>query len=298
MARRQRYEHLEPGTRVRKAARLVLTVATRTTFACLEPALRGEVEAGIHDMRVNAKQLREGMRLFRPVYRRESIAPALAEVDALNDHLGLVRDADVLLEHLAELSEQTGLTADLQAVVASGRAQHQAALNRVLEQLAGEEFEQRLLTAIADERFGRHHAVAGQACRRFARSAISRRLNRVINRMEAVKGEDDGPGLHRVRVANKQLRYAIEPFLTVFDRRLTTAYHRVAELHSTLGDLHDLDVLAETLTQFAGSAREQEAAPLLEEVEETRRREYGRAFTFFGEESDTTFVRLVADAID
>lgn len=291
---------LDPDMRVRRAARLVLTAAAKATFSRLGAAERGEAEAGIHQMRVACKRLRESMRLFAPVYHRSEFKSILRLVDELNDHLGAVRDQDVLVDHVGLLGDlDAPLLKDLTAHLDARRQQYQEALNQELAKIRDERLPDRLGEIVVDGRHGRQHEVAGQRCRPFARAAISIRLDKVISRMKAVEGEHDAPGLHLVRVANKQLRYAMEPFVPIFDRRIEMAYHRVSELHTTLGDLHDLDVLRDTVADFAHEHnRAAEARPRLSILQGIRRREYGRAVTFFSEGSELTFVRLVADAID
>ncbi len=291
---------LDPDLRVRRAARVVLTAASRATFARLAAAEAGEAEAGIHQMRVNCKRLRETMRLFAPVYHRNEFKSILTLVDELNDHLGAVRDQDVLIEHVGLLGgSDAPLLADLIASLEARRESHQAALNAELAKIREERLPERLADIIVNGRHSRQHDIAGQRCRPFARAAISQRLDKVIVRLRAVAGEDDAAGLHRVRVANKQLRYAMEPFVPIFDRRIEMAYHRVSELHTTLGDLHDLDVLRDTVSEYAAEHhRTAEARPRLSILQGIRRREYGRSLTFFADGSELTFVRLVADAID
>ena len=293
-------ELLNPEMRVRRAARIILDNASQRTFDRLPDAAAGEAEAGIHQMRVACKRLRESMRLFRAIYHRREFVAILNLVDELNDHLGEVRDMDVLIEHTGLLNgEDAALIPDFVAHLAEQREKYQSALNVELAKIRDESLPQRLDQIIVDGRHGRQHKVAGQRCKPFARAAISKRLDKVIGRMKIVEGEQDAAGLHRVRVANKQLRYAMEPFVPIFDRRMETAYHRVSELHTTLGDLHDLDVLRDAIRQFAlDHERQDEAKPLLSVLQGIRRREYGRALTFFSEGSELTFVRMVADAVD
>ena len=97
-------EPIGPRTRVRRAAMLLLLESAESTFSCLPAARAGEAETGIHDMRVAAKRLRERMVLFQPVYKRRDYHGALDPIDALNDVLGVVRDSDVLTDHLGQLA--------------------------------------------------------------------------------------------------------------------------------------------------------------------------------------------------
>ena len=56
-------------TRVRRAARQFLLERFESMWDCLPAALAGDAEAGIHQMRVESKRLREAMRLFGKAYR-------------------------------------------------------------------------------------------------------------------------------------------------------------------------------------------------------------------------------------
>lgn len=254
-------------------------------------------------MRVACKRLREGMKLFCKVYRKGPFELAIQRVDNLNDHLGVVRDADVMVEHLHlfdKLSEPCAALATVfRHAVAGERVLALAELQPVLDSIEDDRFPGWLGSIFKDQRRGRKHAVAGQPLRRFARNTIGLRLDRVMRRLQAVQGEEDAIGLHRVRVANKHLRYAIEPFVELFDRRLQVAYRRVVELHGALGDLHDLDVLAETIQRLSRHDGDRPTAQvMLAKLDDWRGREVGRILTFLDADGQTAYVRGIADAID
>ncbi|MCC7494258.1 MAG: CHAD domain-containing protein [Fimbriimonadaceae bacterium] len=291
---------LTPRTRVRRAAAAILEQAVGDCFACLPAALAGEVEAGIHEMRVRAKKLRERMRLFRPAYHRLDFNAGLELIEQLNDRLGSVRDDDVFLIRLADLgSVAPDLVPALQAVAETSRSEHQQTLTTLLQQLAAETFEARLRKLIDEGRHTARHPVAGMTCRRFARTEISSRLGRVLCRMARVEDEEDTEGLHAVRVVNKHLRYAMEPFLGIFGKKLQQAFRRVVELHGVLGDLHDFDVLLVRLSKQAQKlGRSAEVEPLLSRVRELRRSEYERFLPYFNADGEATFARLISDALD
>ncbi len=286
-------------TRVRRAAVVLLGESIGGTFACFDAARAGEVEAGIHDMRVAAKRLRERMRLFQPVYRRREFQAALGRIDELNDVLGAVRDTDVLGEQLGVLAGSSPVVDALCAPLWSDRQGHQARLNAFLDALAGDSFAGGLQLLVREARHSAKHAVASQTCRRFARIEIGVRLSKAQRRVSEVSGEEDATGLHRLRVANKHLRYAMEPFLPIFGKGLQTAHKRVCELHSVLGDLHDWDVLSARLAKWARKAAEPgQLEPLQQATVEQRARCYQQVAALLGEGGQPICYRQIAEAID
>lgn len=292
---------LRPATRVRKAARLVLSGRLEDTWRRHPAARAGEPEAGIHQMRVAAKRLREAMRVFRPAYAAEPFAEGLALVDELNDHLGRVRDADVLVAALRRYRDDAGagLVDALVDQITAGRAVDQARLNGELDELLAAGFDRQLRAIIWTGRRERDDPTSRQTIRTFACAAIGRRIAPVVKRLSQVAGEHDAEGLHRARVANKKLRYAIEPFLDLYGRRLRDAFGRVTELHETLGDLHDLDVLAERIRAFGASlGAEDDAEALAHTVAARRSKVYQRVLTFCENGATSAFGRQIADAID
>ncbi len=288
-------------TRVRKAARLFLLERFESLVACVPAALAGDPEAGIHAMRVEAKRLREALRLFRRAYRRDSFDHLLAEIETLNDRLGAVRDADVLDAHLADLpgvAETEELT-PLRAELASQRERDLTTFHTALGELAASDFEARFRDLIINGRHRIDHKVAGRKLSWFAPREVGRRLRRVLKRIRAVSGEFDVHGLHEVRIANKQLRYAMETFASIYDRRFQRALDAVVELHSRLGDVHDLDVLIERLDQWtAEHGPTEDLTAQLEALRTRRAKAYARAERWLTREGARSFGHTVMDTLD
>ena len=67
----------------------------------------------------------------------------------------------------------------------------------------------------------------------------------------------DVDALHRLRIAVKRLRYAVELFQQCWPRALSTSAKRAARIQTALGDLHDCDVWIETLGKHITQARKQ-----------------------------------------
>jgi CHAD domain-containing protein len=251
--------------RVRRAACLILPVRLEEVFACEEATRAGDPEAGVHDMRVAMKRLREGLRLFRKVYPQPALEPFLTRVETLNDALGQVRDRDVTQAHLLDLLNGEKPSAGLRALLARLSAERDAAFSELitlLDQLAAENFPPDLRAFIADGRRPRSHAVAGERLRPFAHARIARQLRDLGHRLPAVADESDAAGLHRARIVEKKLRYRLEPFLTVLDKPVQKAYPTICQLHDALGDVHDCDVLLPLLTQHTDAVPRLQQGPL------------------------------------
>jgi len=291
-------EGLTPDLRVRRAARLILPVRLEEVFACEAATRAGDPEAGIHDMRVAMKRLRESLRLFRKVYPPRALEPYLNQVETLNDALGQVRDRDVMQVHLRELLNGRRPSAGLRKLLdrlAAERETFFTALISVLDRLAAEHFQSNLAAFITAGRRPRRHAVAGQRLRSFAHACLGRRVRTLRRRLSAVAEEADAAGLHRARIAEKNLRYSLEPFLSVVEKEVQKAYPTISQLHDALGDVHDCDVLSSLLAQHETELPRPQQGPIqrLRACLEARRHErYVQLMELLNTQADQVLAEL------
>jgi CHAD domain-containing protein len=210
------------------------------------PELRQDpTKKGIHDLRVAVKRFREAFRLFRTVLRKKTFRRHREWIEDLNDALGEVRDRDVALAQLRRLTEgMAGLppsVTGLQARLESERLGALDALTKMLERLQLEGAPAQLAASIDSiER----QAAPGPRAYEFAREQVRERLNRVRARWTAARQEATPESLHRARIANKHLRYAIEPFSRMLGKEIRRLYRGASRFHDALGDLHDSDSMA------------------------------------------------------
>jgi CHAD domain-containing protein len=226
----------------------------------LPGALEDDVEA-LHRSRVASRRLRE----ILPVLGVDGAlaggdAPVRSRVRRLTRSLGGVRELDVSLGILDELAARhPGLSAVLAAVrqgVAEERRVARDAMIAEVEQIGGLKLPDEL------ERLSSRIAT-GPAARAARVAALSSRLERRADRLETAV---DGAGslyvperLHEVRIAAKQLRYALElvhEFGSVGTRRQTA---RVKQFQDLLGRLHDLEILSSRVRQYAWAGRTEHA---------------------------------------
>ena len=226
------------------------------------PDARGGSKKGIHDLRVAVKRFREAFRLFRPVLRKKTFRKHREWIEGLNDALGEVRNRDVALGQLRKLTagpaEPPRSVAELLARLESERLGSIDALAAMLGRLQLEGVTAQLATRIE---LIEQQPAASQPTYEFARERVRERLLDVHGRWTAARREATPSSLHRMRIANKRLRYAIEPFSRMLGKEVRRLYRSASRFHDVLGDLHDADSLAVILeTAMAGAPKPERRA--------------------------------------
>ncbi|MFO0694249.1 MAG: CHAD domain-containing protein [Polyangiales bacterium] len=260
-----------PESTLRVAVEAAMPAMLAAVLAHEDAARRGEVEAGIHDMRVATKRLREVFRVFAPAFEPEAHAKRLARLEGLNDSLGRVRDLDVMRERLGALRSPAARL--VRESLGPERDEAHRAFVRILDafHLDGEPA---ALGGLA-ERAGKKSRLGPDApVTELARLAIARRLEVLGSRLEAVAEAPSERALHELRIASKRMRYALEPFRKLLPEPLRELRARVEELQDELGELHDDDVLRVRVLRATLAARPDAREPylrLLASLDATRR---------------------------
>jgi len=262
MAKPIRIAGLSRRTPIARAAPNVLRAVLQDLLEKVPEARSGDSKKGIHDLRVAVKRFREAFRLFRPVLRKKTFRRHREWIEDLNDALGEVRDRDVALVELrkltAGLAEPPRSVADRVARLESERLVSVAALAATLDRLQLEGLPAQLAARI--ESIEREAASAAPT-HEFARERVRERLLDVRARWAAARREAMPESLHRARIGNKRLRYAIEPFSRMLGKEIRRLYRSASRFHDVLGDLHDADSMAVMLeTAMAGAPKAERRA--------------------------------------
>ena len=257
MAKPIRIAGLLRRTPIARAASNVLQPVLLDLLEKVPEARSGDSKKGIHDLRVAVKRFREAFRLFRPVLRKKTFRKHREWIEDLNDALGEVRDRDVALVRLrkltAGLAEPPSSVVGLQARLESERLGSAHALGAMLDRLRLEGVPAQLAARIESLEL---EAASGQPTYEFARERVRERLLDVRARWTAARQEATPESLHRVRIGNKRLRYAIEPFSRMLGKEVRRLYRSASRFHDVLGDLHDADSMAVMLeTSMAGASK-------------------------------------------
>lgn len=233
----------------------------------------------IHQMRVATRRLRTMARVLEatPAFRRGRVSRLRRELQPLADSLGAVRDLDILLQHLSDYEGAAGQTSQagqtsstLHDTLARRR---EKALNRLRQTLQQRRLQQLLChprrvakRLAARKRSGRRllvHHVAG--------SALWTRYEAILSHEDAVAHAATTAQLHAIRIACKQLRYALELFSEEDDPCGQGLIQTLKETQDYLGDLQDSVFAVALLTQMR---HDEPRDPLLEgfcAAQETRR---------------------------
>ncbi len=262
MAKPIRIAGLLRGMPIARAASNVLRAVLLDLLEKFPDARGGGSKKGIHDLRVAVKRFREALRLFRPVLRKKTFRKHREWIEDLNDSLGEVRDRDVALAQLRKLTaglpEPPRSVADLLARLESERLGSVAALAATLDRLQLEGVPAQLAALIESLA---QQAESGRPTHEFARERVRERLLDVRARWTAARREATPESLHRVRIGNKRLRYAIEPFSRMLGKEVRRLYRSASRFHDVLGDLHDADSMAVMLeTSMAGASKAERRA--------------------------------------
>lgn len=220
-----------------------------------DPIVRiGEDPEGVHQARVATRRLRSDLRTFRPILDPRWSEPLRAELRWLGEHLGRVRDADVLLGLLASKSEE--LPADehvmargLIARLRGARARDRDVLLDALRSPRYAALLDRLVDAARAPRMRdpERTTPVARAVGKLARRPW-KQLRKKVRQLPVVPTDAD---LHEVRMRAKQARYALEAISPVAGRQARRAAKRVADLQGVLGDHHDAVVATGWLHEAA-----------------------------------------------
>jgi CHAD domain-containing protein len=239
-------------------------------------AATGEGDAdALHHMRVAVTRLRTAISFFSPMVAGPQRTRIRDELKWLNAHLGVVRDLDVAVERLKKIDKQHPPT-DYRSWEKE-RAASQRHLARVLQSIRY----RRLIKSISDwlER-GSWSTKAGKqaagqrACPIAEYSAVklTRWRKKLIKKSRGLR--DFGTRkLHRLRLLNKKLHYAIESVADLISndeiskQRATVRYLRQAQ--KSLGQLND-DARGRSLAATVGQGGAQASQPFLSPKREKR----------------------------
>jgi len=213
----------------------------------------------LHQMRVALRRLRSVFATFAPLFAEGAMAPRVAEIRRLSGALGRARDWDVFVTEtlpplMARYEEHRGIAA-VCLRAAHLRAQAGRAARRAVSSRRGQRFPLVMGAWLAEDWFGGLDAAQRASLLRpvasFAREVLDADYARMLKRGRHFNRLTP-PKLHRLRIAAKKLRYAIEFFAPLYDQRRVRRFRdTLAHLQDALGSFND----AVTTAQLVEEAR-------------------------------------------
>lgn len=255
MAKAKHITGIECDAPAADGIQLVLTGRLREMCAFRKKALDWSDPEGVHDMRVASRRLRSALRDFSPYLKKRPMKKSLEEIKTIADALGVVRDEDVAILALEKLMRRAPaqFSEGIEEVVALRRAQRELSRKALVQVLrhrtiakVQSDFASALSEALKPRSARRSRSAIGLAnsvsYRQVARGTILNRLNEVEQLSSSLYRPLKATPLHKMRIAAKRLRYALELFDECWAPRLKPFAKQVATLQTALGELHDCDV--------------------------------------------------------
>ena len=197
---------------------------------------------GVHQARVASRRLREAVPVLTTGVKGTKAKKARGKVRRLTRALGTVRELDVTLQIIDDLTGRETLPrAALEEVRGHVVAEREKRRDVMLKRLAQVNLEK------LDKRLAAMGGVLAQSESDAWRKALGSRL---VKRAKALSAAMTEAGrmyspehLHKVRIAAKKLRYGLELAYDAGVKAAAAPVRTVKRAQETLGKLHDLQVL-------------------------------------------------------
>jgi CHAD domain-containing protein len=227
----------------------------------LATAVKGGDGSGVHPARVASRRLREAVPVLAQGLHGSKAGKARRKIRRLTRALGAVRELDVTLHLIDELATKPGIPrpalGDVRAHVIEAREQRRTIMHERLAEVDVEKLTRRLssLREALRQPPPDHNWRAVLASRIAKRS---RRLGTAINEAGQIYAPE---ALHRVRIATKKLRYAVELADESGAAPSALLVRTLRRVQEALGRLHDLQVLQHHIAEVAAMPAPQRATP-------------------------------------
>lgn len=207
----------------------------------------------IHDLRVSSRRLREGLLLFAPAYRAESVRRAARGVRKVTRLLGSLRNTDEALAFFRHLAEEVDgpVRRHLERIISRHedlRREQRDQLRRGLRELDPSRTRDALVRIVASPiLFSPHPSGIDPftTIATFAAERLRERLDDLLSLVSDARREADVEAQHRLRIAVKHYRYRLEILSFLLGDGFGPLHSRVKAYQDVLGTMHDLDVFAD-----------------------------------------------------
>ena len=211
----------------------------------------------VHKMRVASRRIRAALPLYKNCFPKKRFQKWLKQIKRITRFLGKARDLDVQIIFTQEYlkthsapSAHMNIKFMLENLVIQ-RANAQETVLVALEKLktSGVIDEMRssctqTLAQLSNEPFD------SQAVLPEAYWHISAKLDEFLAMEYCVHKENDILNHHKMRIHAKWLRYTLEAFSSLYNRKLSDDIKLIKQFQDTLGEMHDCDVWIECIPKL------------------------------------------------
>lgn len=271
MAKPKPFSGLDCAASAEEMIQVVLRAQLKAMCKLRTRALDWNDPEGVHAMRVCSRRLRSAMSDFRPYVR---VRLPRVKLRMIADALGAVRDQDVALMALDELSTQAKdeAAAGIQMIgdgFRERRKDARAKLKSVIRPAVIEDFRRDFQDGLKDLTIARSkgsRVTDGETktLREVGHQIIVERIDELRDASHHLYFPFHLKELHELRILGKRLRYAVELFSACWEPNLNDVAKEISLLQTSLGELHDCDVwlddLGARLKQAARKSHHDETA--------------------------------------
>jgi CHAD domain-containing protein len=262
MAKAEKIPGIDCDAPVDLGIRLVLITRLEEFCSFRTQALDWSGAEGVHDMRVASRRLRGALKDFSPYLGKNRLSTCEDQIKTIAQALGRVRDYDVEIMTLEKIATTapSNLSFGIRRFAEfrqAARAEEREKLLLPLSLESIEELRTKFAAAFQEGLSQRKKepkqkpSMATMPYREAAQAIILNRLENLGRFSESLYHPLKVKPLHKMRIAAKHLRYALELFGDCWGSPVVSMAKKLADLQSSLGKLHDCDVWIENLGHAA-----------------------------------------------
>lgn len=239
-----------PGVRadepLAEAGRTILRFHYERMLASEDGTREGKDVEALHHMRVATRRQRAAFRVVAPFFKRKAIRGFRNELKRAADHLGAVRDLDVLIAAAEGHQAENAAAGTLEPLLDDWRTQRDAARDDLLAYLSGDDyraFKEDYDAFLSSAGTGVKDAAPDdlpepQLVRHILPGQIWDQYGRV-RAYDTVLEWASIETIHALRIEAKHLRYLLESFSEALDPGVVEAIDAMVALQDHAGELHD-----------------------------------------------------------
>jgi len=225
-----------------------------TRFLVQDLRVRLDLPDSVHQMRVAARRLRSGLKVFGPLLDEEWSRQLRTELGWAAGELGRVRDTEVMLarldDHAGELPPADAQLAT-EAVERVLRAELAQARTAALASLRSKRHIELLVALVDAVELPRMTELANRSCAEVLPPMVDKSFQRLSKDVAALHPDSAAEPWHETRIAAKKARYAAELVTPVFGVPAKRLAKALADVTENLGDHQDCYVAEQELRVIA-----------------------------------------------
>lgn len=210
----------------------------------------------VHDLRVAARRATAALEMFAPCVPRLERDTMTAQLRRIRRSGGPARDLDVIEERLSRIAAAGGVTPQISAVMDRIRRKRRRAQKPLLKahRRARKQGFRAQASSLSEQVKWRGEGQEPDV-RGWAGAALRPLLDRFVARSSA--GLTDMKALHRMRIAEKQVRYSLEALRKAAAPPVDRVSPILKELQERLGEINDHDAARALLLHWRNGSKDE-----------------------------------------